>query len=242
MFLGFAIFLILLVAWMIGVPLNNLAQLRLRGGSMVFLALLPQITLFTGLGAQIPHALVSKLHAASYVALILFVIINATHHRTLALAATGLALNALVIFANGDRMPVTLAAWTESGRPAGAITATGSYTNNVLVSRTTHFSWLGDRIVVPPPIPFATAISVGDVLIVIGVALFVIRFCGRRRSFKSTFVGRRRPRRQSTSTYVSVAASSPSTRRSRSLSSFHQPTDARTRPVPGSSRTTTPRS
>ena len=37
-------------------------------------------------------------------------------------------------------------------------------------------------------------------------------------------------------------AASASTSRSRSLSSFHQPTDARRSPVPGSSRTTTPRS
>ena len=39
-----------------------------------------------------------------------------------------------------------------------------------------------------------------------------------------------------------ISAASPSTRRSRSSSSFHQPTDARSRPVPASSRTITPRS
>jgi hypothetical protein len=175
MFLGATITVFLLVVWLLGGDLGALTKLRLRGASLVFAALVLQLLLFTRLGAGLSEGVVSVAHDATYVALLAFAAANVRRYPVLIVASLGLASNALAILSNGGRMPVTLSAWTAPGRSASAIERNGDANNNVLVGAHTHLRWLGDILGLPRFIPFANAVSVGDVLILVGVALLIQR-------------------------------------------------------------------
>lgn len=81
-------------------------------------------------------------------------------------AAGGLA-NLVAVVANGGYMPVD----PDAARAAGQLPTTG-YPNTVELANA-HLKPLTDMIVVPPPLPFANVYSVGDLLIVLGVAIAV---------------------------------------------------------------------
>jgi Family of unknown function (DUF5317)/Major Facilitator Superfamily len=163
-----------LLAWQLGANLPQLRLVRLRASWIAFAALGVQILLFTpSLRALLPPLSEANAHIATYVALLAFVAAN-IRQPGFAFAAAGCALNALVIAANGGRMPVSLASWTATGRAASDLTQHGSY-NNVLVGGGAHLSWLGDIFALPRAVPLANSLSIGDLLLLIGVITFVFR-------------------------------------------------------------------
>jgi hypothetical protein len=91
----------------------------------------------------------------------------------------GVTSNLLVIAVNGGYMPIPpeVVARIAAGRavaqmPPGSVLA-GS--KDVLLPRQQALFWvLGDILVIPPPFPWPTAMSIGDVLIAVGVFLFVV--------------------------------------------------------------------
>lgn len=88
------------------------------------------------------------------------------------LIAFGAACNLLAIVSNGGRMPASPAAFEAlNGR---AVVPTDSFSNSVLAGPGTQFPFLGDILVLPRPFPFANVFSVGDLVIGIGAALFVV--------------------------------------------------------------------
>lgn len=164
-----------------GADLRRLAAVRLEASWLIPLALGLQLALF------LPHVHVPVLgdhvtavHMASYVLLVLFMAVN-VRRPGFPLAALGLALNVIVIFANGGRMPVRLSAWKATGYSTKALRKHGVYDNNVLGGHGTHLSFLGDVFPLPSWVPFASAFSIGDVLLVLGVFVFVYWTCRRER-------------------------------------------------------------
>jgi len=175
-FLGAAILIALVAARALGARLTQLASLRFRGTALVFASLATQLVIFTRLSDLVPGRLQSSLHLFTYALLLAFLLLN-SRYPALWISALGLAANTTAIVANGGRMPISLTAWTASGRSAATITAHGFYNNNVLAGPHTAFTWLGDVFVLPRGIPLATAFSVGDLLIVFGAIAFVCRAC-----------------------------------------------------------------
>src|SRR6266571_983738 len=176
MFLAAAILIALVIAQALGARLTRLAGLRFRGTWLVFGSLATQVVIFTRLSDFVPHALDSSLHVLTYAVLLAFLALNA-RRPGLWICGLGLVANATAILANGGRMPVSLHAWTTTGRPAGRITANGFYNNNILDGAHTSLVWLGDVFALPAGIPLATAFSVGDMLILFGAITFVCRIC-----------------------------------------------------------------
>ena len=87
--------------------------------------------------------------------------------------AAGVFLNGLTIVANGGWMPIapqTVAALDGGAWPLG--THHGASKDVVLPLGATRLWFLSDIFVIPRPFPWPTAFSIGDVLIVIGVACF----------------------------------------------------------------------
>jgi hypothetical protein len=166
------------VAWALGAQLSRLADVRFRGDALVFAALGVQLLIFTPLGAPLPDVLTTPLHVATYGAILAFLALN-VRRPGFWLVGFGVAANVLVIFANGGHMPVSLAAWRASGGDPALLTETGVYMNNVLAGPDTRFAWLADVFALPPSVPLANALSVGDLLIVAGMAAFVHRACER---------------------------------------------------------------
>jgi len=88
------------------------------------------------------------------------------------LIAVGAGLNLLAISANSGYMPSSPEAWQTLNGVAALPTA--QYTNSALAGTATVFPYLGDIMVLPRPLPFANVFSIGDVLIGLGAALFLV--------------------------------------------------------------------
>ena len=92
----------------------------------------------------------------------------------------GVSFNLLAIAANGGYMPITAGALALVGAgsaahqmPVGSVIA-GS--KDVLVaSQSAPFWMLGDVLVIPEPFPWPTAMSVGDILLSLGVFWLVVQ-------------------------------------------------------------------
>lgn len=174
MLLGALVPVGVLLAVLLGANLRELRHVRLRASWVVFAALAVQLTLFSS-ASQLLHLPVSEstAHVATYVGLLAFVVAN-IRQPGFAIAAAGCALNTLVIAVNGGGMPVSLSSWTATGKPASELTAHGSY-NNVVLAAHAHLGWLGDIFALPRAFPLANSLSLGDLLLLIGVITFVFR-------------------------------------------------------------------
>jgi hypothetical protein len=109
--------------------------------------------------------------AASYLALLAFAAIN-MHLPGVALILTGLALNAIVITANGG-MPVSASALRSSDQTdvLAQLERSGADKHH-LRTNADVLVFLGD--VVPIPAPIAQVVSIGDVLVYAGLMWFVV--------------------------------------------------------------------
>jgi MFS family permease len=167
---------ILAVACLVGFALacaagakpSLLLEAPLRWTELVVAALAIQLALFAFDIRPAAPFTTSRVHLASYVLLAVFAARN-VRLPGLALAAAGLASNALVISANGGRMPVAQAASADSSGTA----LHGMRENVVAAGASTHLAFLGDVFSVPHRFPLANTFSIGDVLLVIGFTLFV---------------------------------------------------------------------
>jgi uncharacterized protein DUF5317/MFS transporter len=172
--LGVLVIVGILLAWQLGANLGRLWTVRLRASWIVFVALGIQLLLFTPVSSALRLPLSeSKAHVLTYAALLAFVAAN-IRQPGFGIAAAGCAVNTIVIAANGGRMPVSLASWTATGRPGSELTRHGAY-NNVALASSAHLSWLGDVFALPRAVPLANSLSIGDLLLLIGVLTFVFR-------------------------------------------------------------------
>ncbi len=115
----------------------------------------------------------SLLFLASYLTL-LYAISSNRHLRWMPLVGLGVALNWAVILANGMRMPVSLDALAAAGmaRQAAAI-ASGAVSTYRAMDPATRLAFLGDVIPIGPPYPIHRVVSVGDIVMALGVFLLV---------------------------------------------------------------------
>jgi len=165
-----------------GASLQLLAEVRLRWTGLVLVALAVQLLLFA-VHVKLPHGIsTTNAHLASYSLLLVFAVRN-SRIPGFTLAGLGLASNALAIFLNGGRMPVSVKAWADAAG-TGSHTFAGSVYNNVVAAGSgSHLAFLGDVFAIPHPLPFANTFSLGDALLIAGATLFVYRN-GRRNDDK----------------------------------------------------------
>jgi hypothetical protein len=89
------------------------------------------------------------------------------------LIALGALLNFSTIVVNGGQMPASPEAVAAlSGAP---LLPTSDFSNSVIATNGTQLLWLGDIFVLPRPIPLANIFSIGDALIGLGGAVFILR-------------------------------------------------------------------
>ena len=175
MFIAVAILIGLASAWLVGARLSLLADLPLRGTQLVFAALAVQLAIFTPVSPRLPEAAEVSLHLATYLLLLVFLVLN-IRLPLLWVAAVGFATNILVIFANGGRMPVSAEAWARSSGD-GSTAGTIAHNNVAAAAADTRLRWLGDVIELPDGTPLANAISIGDIILIVGTTIFIHRVC-----------------------------------------------------------------
>jgi len=165
----------ILIGYLRGGRLSRLAEVELRGAWLILLALFIQLLIFPigGRAPWVPWG-TQALHLLSYGLLLGFVFLNRREWGIVAMGV-GMALNLLVIVANGGYMPTR----PELLRAAGLIEAAekleqmGTYANNVLMGPKTRLNFLGDLFYVPAGVPLANVFSVGDAILALGLLIFL---------------------------------------------------------------------
>ncbi|MCA1032179.1 DUF5317 domain-containing protein [Bacillus timonensis] len=109
---------------------------------------------------------------ASYVLLFLFVFYN-RHLQGFLYIAIGMAMNLLVMAVNKGRMPVDVdAARALAPEDLPALLA-GEYGKHIAISDGTYLNFLGDIFFLKFPYPRPIIVSLGDIVLSIGVFLFI---------------------------------------------------------------------
>jgi hypothetical protein len=158
----------------LGGKFSSLARLELKGGRWLVLALLMQFSGLFVLRERWPQLAAGLVIGAFAILLTL-----CWHNRALPgmpFFLAGIFLNFLVISAKGGVMPTTFEALNSIGRSSELVTTSSPAQQNVTYSKTAvsteeRLLFLGDVIVVPLPGRFASAISLGDILIGLGIAI-----------------------------------------------------------------------
>jgi hypothetical protein len=159
--------------WLAGGSLLRAGSVRLRGLWLAPLALGMQVFLVRATGQEVPFW-AGPLHVASYV-LLLMVVLRNRRLWGMPLLGLGLALNALVIAANGGLMPLSPERFEL--RHAGSTVAIGERvpgSKDVLLPREeTRLWWLSDTIALPTGGPRPMVASPGDLILAAGLAATV---------------------------------------------------------------------
>jgi hypothetical protein len=167
-----AALLAVLSSMLLGGRLRRLAAVRIRYTWTIVTALITQIVVIEVLTR--PLWLLSGAHTATYAAAAFFLWVNRKVPGLLLVAAGG-ASNGIAIAVNGGTLPASASAL----RIAGIHEAAGAFTNSGVVGHA-RLAFLGDVFAIPDAWPLSNVFSVGDVLIMSGVAYASLRICGTR--------------------------------------------------------------
>jgi len=174
--------LVLVLAVLLGLvrggAIQRLGSLPLRQGGWALAALLVQslVIYLPSLGSQMARGAVIGVMLFSYLLLFVFVWLNRRLLGVLVIGL-GLLLNLTVILANGGYMPTSPEALQLGGYISSSPIASGTRlarSKDIILPRAeTRLWYLSDALVIPPPFPWPTVFSVGDVVIAAGTFLLV---------------------------------------------------------------------
>lgn len=153
-----------------GGRLGALGEVRLVGVWILMLALGLQV-LVISVVPEWPRPLLEAVHVSTYVLAAFFIWRN-RRVPGVPIVALGGGLNALTIALNGGVLPASAAAL----RRAGIAHSPAEFINAGVLPHP-KLPWLGDVFAVPASWPLANAFSVGDVLILLGIAWGTHRIC-----------------------------------------------------------------
>lgn len=164
-----------------GGRLHRVSELRLRQPVLLLLGLTVQASL-----VHIERSWRLPLVFATYAVTGGWVVLNMAGRPlpvrgALGLVGLGWALNLAVMAPNGG-MPVSADALLRLGVASGYDVTEGHLSKHVISDATTPLRWLGDTIAVPP---LQAVISLGDVVLAVGIAALVIAAMGTGRSISS---------------------------------------------------------
>ncbi|WP_043929920.1 DUF5317 domain-containing protein [Bacillus sp. EB01] len=154
--------------------LTGLADLKLKYGWIFPLLLLVQIIVFV-FQNKIPFLgqASSYIYMLVYVLGLLFLFLN-RHHTGFIAILIGVFLNFLVMAVNGGRMPVSMEATAAVLDPAFVDVMKNSlYAKHMILDESTRLAFLGDIIPLTNPYPRDQVISIGDVIMNVGIFLFI---------------------------------------------------------------------
>lgn len=164
---------------LLGGSFRPLAVLQLRSAWLLALAFVSQVLILLVFSSQ-ASALHSAVHIASYLPALWFLWLN-RHITPLWVVGLGALMNLAAIVTNGGVLPSDPDALRRAGI---ALSGEGFLKSRVLEDPA--LPWLGDWIVVPPPLPRGVA-SPGDIVLFLGALATLHWLCG-----SWLFPGRRR--------------------------------------------------
>jgi hypothetical protein len=166
------------LAVLVSVPLARgrigaLADLPLRGSPLAVAAILIQVVVISLLPGGV-HWVHTTLHVASYLLLGAFAWANRRLAGVPIIALGGLS-NFVAIVANGGVMPADRDAIASLAHT----TAKGDFANSQVLAHP-KLPFLGDVFATPASWPLHNVFSVGDIVLVLGVAVLIHVACGSR--------------------------------------------------------------
>jgi hypothetical protein len=165
--------LAVLTAALLGGKLSRLVQVHLRASWIPLVALLMQLVILQVVQSG-PRPLLVGIHILTYLMAAAFIWLNRSVPGLMLLAA-GAASNGVTIAANDGTLPASASALAAAHihKDPTVFLNSGTVAHPVL-------GFLGDVFAWPAPLPFANTFSVGDLLIVAGVAYGAHRISGSR--------------------------------------------------------------
>ena len=162
-----------------GGKVANLAAIPLRKAWLIIAPgiLLLALWVAKGQGLAFAGSLARYVHLAAYACVLAALYYN-LNLRGMWLVVLGTGLNLLATLANGGKMPISLAAVKAAHMHelAEMLVSNNDFIRHSLMSSHTRLNILADIIPAPrPPFPFPGVMSVGDILISVG--LFVVVQC-----------------------------------------------------------------
>jgi len=158
----------LVAGYAMGGRLRNIEQLRIRLPWLAIVALGLQLVAFSPVRGSLGDTGVIAVHFVSYGLLVWFVIVN-RQRMGIVVAGAGLLMNLLAIALNGGFMPASRHALEVAGLQFSAATVN----NSTVIHEGTRLWFLGDVFAIPDGTILANVFSVGDVLIIAGVAILI---------------------------------------------------------------------
>jgi len=139
------------------------------GIQLVIFSDLPFVSAFS-------QSLLAACHILSYVMILIFVFLN-RRDLGICILGIGVLLNFIAILSNGGYMPTTAEnlRMTSMAEHADALEQGKVSNNSVAMTGETLFPFLSDIFVLPAWLPLSNVFSIGDVLIGIGVCIYLIR-------------------------------------------------------------------
>lgn len=162
-----ATLLVLAAVPLFGGSFSRIGRVKVRMPLLIVASLLLQILIVNVLDGSLDHGVASLLHLGSYALAGGFVVLN-RKLTGLAVVIAGGMMNLAAIAANGGVMPASPSAL----EAAGKIASPEEFTNSGAVANP-KLAVLGDIFAWPEPMPLANVFSIGDVVLVLGAALFV---------------------------------------------------------------------
>jgi hypothetical protein len=166
-FILYAFPISIVVGLLLGGRLAGVADLQFRWSGLLLAGLLVQVVLFSEPVAERIGALGPPIYVAS-TALVLVAVLANRAIRGMSIVALGAACNLAAIIANGGYMPAAPAAAEVLDRTDPTI-----YSNTAVVD-SPALGPLTDIFALPTWLPFTNVVSVGDLLIAVGVAVTVV--------------------------------------------------------------------
>ncbi|MFI2856106.1 DUF5317 domain-containing protein [Paenibacillus sp. JSM ZJ436] len=156
--------------------LHAFGQLKLKGGWIFPVLLLIQLVIFA---VQDQSSFVASI--SSYVFMGIYIVGMAflwmnRNQPGFGWILTGVFLNFLVMAVNGGRMPVSLQAASVLDPYYVDMLSQGTViTKHYLLDESTRLPFLGDIIPLSPPYPRSQAISIGDIVMNVGIFIYIVQ-------------------------------------------------------------------
>ena len=176
------IIIAIIIGYILRGSLKNIDPSKIKAIYLVFIAFLIEAMMIVLIrkGYLVRGTLTYIINLIMYITLFVFIYEN-RYNRWLLLMGAGFLLNALAIFFNGGAMPVSNTIINQLGMTQN-VTAEGLY---VIIDASTNLAFLGDIIALKYPRPYV--ISVGDIVEVIAIAVFIITEM-KSRKYKSNLI------------------------------------------------------
>ena len=153
---------------------------------LIFIGFLMQLLIFY---EKFSNSLFSSVTPIFYVVslfiLLAFLLLN-LHYKGILIAMIGFSLNLLVILVNKGFMPQNLSKLELIGEHAkiALLQQYGTFYNATVMSEKTHLNFLGDNITAQSLNPFVGVYSIGDIIILLGLCVFIFEFLKKPAPFK----------------------------------------------------------